>query len=604
MTGTMLLSNLVALGVQMTVLVAAAALLARAFRIESPKALLAYWRTLLLACLLLPLYQPWNIVPTSPLSAAAVSTPIAGVASSDSVASVTTAASASWSVSQFLLAALAAGIVGRALWLALGAFGLWALRRGARPLDPLPESVCRAQEQTGTHAAMYVSERVSGPITYGHFRPVIVFPPSVSAMPADVQTAIACHELLHVRRRDWVQELIEEMVRCALWFHPAIWWLIGRIQLAREEVVDQATIALIDSRERYVESLLAVASANSRVTFAPASAFFRRRLLKRRVARIFQESTMTTRRLIASLTASAAALALAITLTVRAFPLEAQGVERPAGTGPVQVLEGGEHLLHGDVPEYPRRAAERSVQGDVVLEMTLNDRGEVSDARVITGPDELRRAALEAVLNWHYSPEALSSRATQATLRFQLPPAGLRSAEYGGKVNLLGDGVARWTWAPETEAQLAEHRLMEISKALEDVSITDVQRLELKLKLAQTERLLEEMRTADRLEGEREARGREVEIVTSGRETLAVAEVASKLEETRDVPARLARIRTERVSADTAKEVLAHAGIAVGDTISKESIARLREAARAIDEHLVVEMEKTSDGLVLTLLAR
>ena len=116
---------------------------------------------------------------------------------------------------------------------------------------------------------------------------------------------------------------------------------------------------------------------------------------------------MTTRRLIASLTASAAALALAITLAVRAFPLEAQGVERPAGSGPVQVLEGGEHLLHGDVPEYPRRAAERSVQGDVVLEMTLNDRGEVSDARVVRGPDELRRAALEAVLNWHYSPEAL-----------------------------------------------------------------------------------------------------------------------------------------------------------------------------------------------------
>jgi TonB family protein len=603
MTGTLLLSNLTALGVQITVLVAAAALLARIFRIESPKALLGYWRTLLLACVMLPLSQPWNVVPTSPLRAATVLTPIAGVAAPDGAGPVATAASVSWSFREFLLAALAAGIVGRTLWLALGAFGLWRLRREARPLDPLPESVCRAQEQTGTHAAMYVSERVSGPITYGHFRPVIVFPPSVSAMPAHVQTAIACHELLHVRRRDWVQELIEELVRCALWFQPAIWWLIGRIQLAREEVVDQATVALIDSRERYVESLLAVASRNSRTTFAPASAFFRRRLLKRRIARILQESTMTTRRLIASLTASAAALALAITMTVRTFPLEAQGVERPAGTGPVQVLEGGEHLLHGDVPEYPRRAAERSVQGDVVLEMTLDDHGEVSDARVVSGPDELRRAALEAVLNWHFSPEALSSRDTTATLRFQLPPAGPRLAEYQGKVTLLGDGVARWK-TPENEAQLAEHQLMEISKALEDPSITDGQRLELKLKQAQTEHRLEEMRTADRLEDKLEGRSREVEIVPDGKEFVAVTDVTIKSEEARDMPARLARIRTEHVSADAAKEVLAHAGIAVGDTLNKESIARLREAARVIDEHLVVEMEKTSNGLVLTLLAR
>ena len=313
---------------------------------------------------------------------------------------------------------------------------------------------------------------------------------------------------------------------------------------------------------------------------------------------------MTTRRLIASLTASAAALALAVTFAVRAFPLEAQGVEPPAGSGPVQVLEGGEHLLHGDVPEYPRRAAERSVQGDVVLEMTLNDRGEVSDARVVRGPDELRRAALEAVLNWHYSPEALSSRDIQATLRFQLPPAGLRTAEYQGKVYLVGDGVAGKTKTPETEAQLAEHRLMEISKALEDPSMTDGQRIELKLKQASTEHLLEKMRAADHLERELVTKGREPEGVTSEHETLAFVEPESRLEEPTDVPARLARVRTERVSEEVSKEVLAHARIAVGDPINKESIERLREAARAIDEHLVVEVHKTTNGLVLTLLAR
>jgi beta-lactamase regulating signal transducer with metallopeptidase domain len=77
-------------------------------------------------------------------------------------------------------------------------------------------------------------------------------------MPTHVQEAIACHELLHVRRRDWLSEILEAAVVTVLWFHPAIWILVGRIRLAREQVVDEATIRLTDSRERYVESLLAV----------------------------------------------------------------------------------------------------------------------------------------------------------------------------------------------------------------------------------------------------------------------------------------------------------------------------------------------------------
>ena len=170
-------------------------------------------------------------------------------------------------------------------------------------------------------------------------------------------------------------------------------------------------------------------------------------------------------------------------------------------------------------------------------------------------------------------------------------------------MTVLGDGVEGRAKAPETVA-LAEHRLMEISRALEDPSITDGQRIELKLKQASTEHLLTKMRAADRFEIELDTKGREPEGVSSEHENLAFVEIESRLEEPTDVPARLARVRTERVSAEVSKEVLAHARVAVGDPINKESIERLREAARAIDEHLVVEVHKTSNGLVLTLLAR
>jgi TonB family protein len=603
MSARLVLANLLSFALQTTMLVGLGAALARVFRVDAPKALLGYWRTLLLAVVILPFCQPWIVSTPLPLVATPMTTASAGNAPAGDVSLSVTTPSPARIIRAAILPLVAAGIIARVLWLIVGAFGLRRLRRDARPLEPLPESVRRAQEQTGTAAAMFVSERVSGPLTYGVVSPVVMFPPSVSAMPPHVQNAIACHELLHVRRRDWLHEIAEEGVRCALWFHPAIWWLIGRIRLAREEVVDQAAIQLTESRERYVESLLAVAVSRSRVTFTPASAFFRRRLLKKRIARILQESTMTTRRLIAAFTASAATLSLATLFTVRTFPLEAQSREVAAATGaPIQVVRGGEHLLHGEVPEYPERAAKEKVEGDVVVDMTLNDRGEVSDARVLSGPEALRKATLEAVLQWHYSPDALSSTDTQATLRFRVPPAGVQTAEFRGKAYLVGE-EAGWVVRRkiESEAQLAEHRLIEISKALEEPETTPAQRAELEEKAVETKRLLENVRV--------ESHERPIQIepeelhAALERKVVALAERERGAGEQPET-LRLTRVRSERVSEATIKELLTHAGVSVGDQITRETIERLRQSAAEIDEHLRVEVEKTQAGVVLTLLAR
>ena len=60
MTTRLVLSNVIAFALQATVVVAVAAALARMFRIHEPRVTLAYWRTLLLACLLLPICQSWT----------------------------------------------------------------------------------------------------------------------------------------------------------------------------------------------------------------------------------------------------------------------------------------------------------------------------------------------------------------------------------------------------------------------------------------------------------------------------------------------------------------------------------------------------------------
>src|SRR5262245_40857777 len=239
MTAALWLCNLGAFALQAGLLVVAGALLQRVFRIGEPRASLAYWRTLLVVCLLLPFCQPLRVV-APPATASAVMTS----ASDEPTVSVNEAPVSSlarpWlTVERILLVVLVAGLAARGGWLVIGAWVLGRIRREATPLAPLPEAIARAQTRVGTTAAMYVSARIAGPITFGLRRPVVVFPPGVASMEESVLHAIACHELLHVRRRDWLLQIVEEGVRTVLWFHPAVWWLIGRIQLSREQVVDQ-----------------------------------------------------------------------------------------------------------------------------------------------------------------------------------------------------------------------------------------------------------------------------------------------------------------------------------------------------------------------------
>jgi TonB family protein len=587
MTASMWLRNLTAFAMQAGLLVLAGAALARTFRIRAPRAALAYWRALLLACVLLPFCQPWQTMAVAPIEQAALST--RGADGVSVLAAGSQAASSSgWpSTDNLILLVVVAGIVARTLWLALGAFALGRIRREASPLDPLPDTIKLAQQRVGACAGMLVSTRVAGPITFGVVRPVIVFPPAVAAMEESIQHAIACHELLHVRRRDWAFEVLEEGVRTVLWFHPAVWWLIGRIQLTREQVVDQAVIGLTESRERYVEALLAVAIAKSPGVLTPASAFLRRSALKKRVAQILQESTMTTRRLILSLGASGAALALAATMAVRSFPLQAQGQPQTGGGEPVQIVKGGEHLLHGELPEYPHRAIEGRVEGDVLLDLAVDDRGEVSDARVLSGPDELRRAALEAVLAWHYAPSAVSSISTQATLRFHLPAP---NAEYrGAAVFVKGSGDLEK--GELTSGQTTERLITEIENALADPKVTGGMREDL------TKRLAEAREDMAKIRAQREP-GPEDSIRVRVRQ-----ESEGKFERSKG-PLRLVAIRTERVSGEAVSEVLKRAGVKVGDTITEETLKTLRSAAAGVDEHLrVVVSDNGQGGITVTIVS-
>jgi TonB family protein len=268
----------------------------------------------------------------------------------------------------------------------------------------------------------------------------------------------------------------------------------------------------------------------------------------------------------------------------------------------VQIVRGADHLLHGDLPEYPERAMAQRIEGDVVVDLDVDDRGEVADARVLSGPEALRRAALESVLRWHYSPSAMASTTTQAVLRFHVPPEALTKAEFAAREFVLkAEGPTEVElrkrreleeehfraigWAT-ADPKRTERQIVELKAALADRDISPSAKEEFELKLAEAEKILAKIRAGDPAE-------------VLPEKMLRFIELESK--PIFDSGLRLAAVRAERVPEATAMEILAGAGVAVGDVITEDTAKRISKVARAMDEHFGVKLQRTEKDGGVTL---
>jgi beta-lactamase regulating signal transducer with metallopeptidase domain len=319
-------SNLIFWSAQVALLALAAGFLPRFFQIRQPRVLLFYWRALLAICLLLPIIQPWHRLP------GAVAMVIAPDDSAVRIIPASTPAASHWHfpslqlVAQILGVVILAGTAVRFAILAMGLLRLRQLRQSSSPISVFPESAAVLEEvrtRVNTSAEFRLSSHVDSPVTFGFAAPVVLLPERFPSMNATFQATIACHELLHVQRHDWAHHLAEEILRAALWFHPAIAWLIARVRLAREQVVDLEVIRLTQERKPYLEALLEFATGRSRTAPIPAPPFLVERQLPERVALMLKEVRMSRTRLIASLTATACCIALVTILAVSNFPLKA-----------------------------------------------------------------------------------------------------------------------------------------------------------------------------------------------------------------------------------------------------------------------------------------
>jgi protein TonB len=424
-TAARLATDVFVVSVQIAFVIAVAGALAFAVRIDAAAVRYQYWRALLVLCLVLPWVERRRVAPPF-IDARSFTFPSTPIVLSSSIGGSAHASGISWVEAALWI--IAAGIVIRLVRLVYGLVRLRGVRRSGH-LAAADLEHDDLQRALGTRAEIrYI--RHGQPVTCGVWRPVVLLPEHLTLQPPNIQRAVLTHELLHVKRRDWLWVLGEELLRAVLWFHPAVWWLVARVRLAREEVVDELTVLATGRRRTYLEALLAFADA---APFSAGAAFACRRHLFRRMTLISKEAVMSSKRIAVSCAVLVCGVVAASWYAVKAFPLMAQA---PAVGG--LVFQSGaanqpgplEQSAKAITPEnpIPRRTYSvtprypAGIDGGVVfltLRITINALGRVGEARsyaqIIGGrgnpavappSDAFVKAALEAVRQWVYEPPA------------------------------------------------------------------------------------------------------------------------------------------------------------------------------------------------------
>jgi beta-lactamase regulating signal transducer with metallopeptidase domain/tetratricopeptide (TPR) repeat protein len=126
-----------------------------------------------------------------------------------------------------------------------------------------------------------ICNRVAVPVLVGIVRPLILLPPSaLVGWNMDELEMVLLHELAHLRRLDYVVNLIQRAIESFLFFHPVVWRLSSWVRLERESCCDGLVIERIGKPVAYGEMLLRLAG-QSQLNREPLLAMADRQVMTR-----------------------------------------------------------------------------------------------------------------------------------------------------------------------------------------------------------------------------------------------------------------------------------------------------------------------------------
>ena len=297
------------------------------------------------------------------------------------------------------------------------AVGLLWIGRAARAqaCDPAwQERLSRLAERCGLgrEVRLRVVDGLASPITAGWWRPVVLVPASlVAGMPPHLLEALLAHELGHVRRHDYLVNLLQNVIETLLFYHPAVWWLSRRIRAEREQIADdfaarhlgeprRLALALSELEKLQFSSHHLAQAANGGDLMARI-----RRLLRPDVQALNWKAAIPVLGLAVACAASAHA------------PANQRGASPGLGLNRVAIADFNSCRK----PEYPHVDLAAGHQGTVTVDFLVDTDGAVIDSAIArsSGFASMDEAARGALLKCRFGPALKNGRVVREWTKVQ-----------------------------------------------------------------------------------------------------------------------------------------------------------------------------------------
>ncbi|MBZ5617657.1 MAG: M56 family metallopeptidase [Acidobacteriia bacterium] len=499
----------------------------------------------------------------------------------------------SWAVPAWSL-----GVLLFSIRLAWGCRQVSSLRRRGSPAEaPVVAIVATLGARLGLARPVRVlmTAVADGPSVVGWIRPAILLPSAtfLGLTPEQLEAVLA-HELAHIRRHDYLVNVLQILAETLLFYHPAVWWISARIRRERELCCDDLAVSSCGDALCYARALtkierLRMMAPGMAMASTGGPLLYR---IQRLIGVKTQECGPSKLPGILALCLGLACFAINVhwargqaqeePKTAFSFTVRGPGQGRD-GAG-VSVDLGTAAVLHRTSVEYPWPAIEKGIEGTVTVEATLDAAGAVGDARVLSGPLELRRAALQSVFEWHFLPDVAGST-RQVSVNFQLAAARRRQAEE----------------AAGTVDDLHKEQLEQVKVFMNDLAQSREEKEQLE------RRLVERREELDRLQGAlarqqdpavlNELKGRLNELRTMTQE-LEQQRAALAESNSPSGNRRLVRIDAVGLSDQVREALFSRLTVHLGDTLSPESMESIGAAIRKFDEHFEWKWLQLEDGQV------
>lgn len=271
-----------------------------------------------------------------------------------------------------------------------------------------------------------ISEDFTSPFSCGVFFPKVILPQDSVNWPSSTLESVLLHELMHIKRLDWLTMLTCHLITCLYWINPLCWFALKRLKDEAESSCDSAVLAQGLDAKFYAESLVYVARNSRDHNLMLVQMMAGGQQLSRRINKMFDGSKYK----------GSMASKFHVPLILFCFLLIAAFSNLKIVTA--KSVVGNTTFITADylvpiqvaVPEYPSLMPQARVSGSHIMYFTIMKNGSVdprSIGQVTSAPaNAFFQASRAAVSNFKFEPPFLNG------VNSEIPNVRIR-VDYNGK---------------------------------------------------------------------------------------------------------------------------------------------------------------------------